>query len=60
MTEDERDLVCDKINSEGFGYCFTAYSSFQDIDDPEFHRLRENYTNAAEELANFLGVSCID
>ena len=44
-----------KVSSEGFDYAFRRYSSFQGIDDPEFHRLREAYVKAAEELERYIG-----
>jgi hypothetical protein len=47
-------FVRDKIDSEGFDYAFRCYSRFEDVKDPEFHRLREAYVKAAEELDSYI------
>lgn len=43
-----------RINQEGFHYCFTQYSSFKDIDDPIFHKLRLDYIKSAEKLSLYI------
>lgn len=43
-----------KIKSEGFHYCFKLYSSFEEIKDPEFHRLRLEYLESALTLENYI------
>lgn len=48
------DNVADSIDNEGFDYCFRHYSSFTDIVDSEFHRLRERYIAAANELGDYV------
>jgi hypothetical protein len=42
------------IDNEGFDYCFRSYSSFEEIDDPKFHKLREAYVEAAEALEDYV------
>ena len=37
------EMVRYRMNTEGFHYCFKHYSSFIDVDDDEFHRLRNKY-----------------
>jgi hypothetical protein len=39
-----------RMDAEGFHYCFESYSSFQEIEDTEFHRLREAYLTASRNL----------
>lgn len=46
--------VRDKIESEGFDYAFRFYSHFKEVEDPEFHRLRTAYVEAANALDSYL------
>lgn len=39
-----------RMDAEGFHYCFEKYSSFQEIEDAEFHRLREAYLMASRNI----------
>lgn len=48
--------VLDTVENEGFGYAFIDYSDFKDIDDPEFHKLREAYCAAHKALAEYIGL----
>ena len=50
MTKQEKELVLDKIEDEGFDYCFIHYSDWEEIKDKKFHALREAYIKAATEL----------
>ena len=43
-----------RINQEGFHYCFMHYSSFKDIEDAEFHKLRLQYIEAAKKLQSYV------
>jgi hypothetical protein len=43
-----------RIRSEGLHYCFAHYSEFGEIIDPEFHRLRTAYLEAAGELEAYV------
>lgn len=56
MNGKQLDYVRDTVENEGFHYAFTGYSDFADIKDAEFHKLREAYVSAAEQLAEYLGV----
>jgi hypothetical protein len=47
--------VRNTVNLEGFDYAFRHYSNFEEVKDPEFHRLREAYVAAAEALAKYTG-----
>lgn len=55
MTDHERERVRSAIQSEGFSYAFIHYSAFRDVEDPEFHRLREAYCIAHEALQAYIG-----
>jgi hypothetical protein len=54
MTEEDKDYVKSKIDSEGLDYTFRMYSDFKEIKDEEFHRLRNAYTKACEDLIEYL------
>jgi hypothetical protein len=43
-----------RINDDGFHYCFDSYSNFDEIEDSEFHRLREAYLKASRNLESYL------
>jgi len=51
--EDFADLRS-RMNQEGFHYCFKHYSSFTDIEDEKFHKLRKAYLKAADELEKYI------
>ena len=46
--------VRDRVEIEGFEYAFRSYSDFPEVEDPEFHRLREAFVKAADELETYL------
>lgn len=57
MTPEEQsqwENVAYRMDEEGFHYCFDSYSSFAEIQDPEFHRLREAYLRAAQKLEDYV------
>ena len=56
MSEEEKELVKYRVDEEGLDYTFQCYSSFEEIEDEEFHRLRKNYIEAAEELEKYLSI----
>ncbi len=43
-----------KIKAEGIHYCFDGYSNWEEIKDPEFHRLRLSYLEAVEAITNYV------
>lgn len=53
--EDQWELLAAKIDSEGFDYCFTSYSSWKEIQDPKFHELRKAYKEASKALEDYIG-----
>lgn len=48
--------VIDTIEAEGFDYAFTGYSNFEEVQSEEFHKLRKEFLEARQRLADFLGV----
>ena len=54
MKKKEREEVQAIVGNEGFDYAFRHYTSFEEITDPEFHRLRKAYVEAAEALAEYV------
>lgn len=43
-----------RMGAEGFHYCFNDYSSWDEIEDEEFHKLRLNYLKAAKLLEEYV------
>jgi hypothetical protein len=43
-----------RMRAEGMDYCFENYSSFEEIEDPKFHELRESYLKASRELKSYV------
>jgi hypothetical protein len=57
MSEEEKENwenVHYRMDAEGFHYCFESYSSFKEIEDEEFHRLRNEYLTAASKLEKYI------
>ena len=44
------------VDNEGFDYAFRNYSDFKEVKDEEFHKLRKAYVDAADALAEYIGV----
>lgn len=57
MTGPELDNVRDRVEQEGFHYCFVSYSDFAEIKDAKFHKLRKAFVKASEDLAAYLGLT---
>ena len=51
----EKDEICSVIDNEGFDYTFTSKTSFKDIKDEEFHKLRNEYIQAQKKLSKYVG-----
>ena len=57
MTEEEFEnfvAVEYRMDKEGMDYCFEHYSSFKEIKDEEFHRLRNNFLTSMKEIRNYV------
>lgn len=48
------EMVRYRMESEGFHYCFKHYSTFMNVDDNEFHRLRLKYLGSSEDLEQYV------
>jgi len=59
-TFEDFQFVKAKMRDEGFHYCFKHYSSFEDIRDKEFHRLRRKYLKWANRLEEYVNEKSID
>ena len=51
---EEIEMVRYRMDAEGFHYCFKHYSSFEDVDDDEFHKLRNMYLQVSEALETYV------
>jgi hypothetical protein len=47
-------LVNSKMKHEGLHYCFIHYSSFEEIEDEEFHKLRKLYIDVSKKLEEYI------
>ncbi len=54
MTRSERQEVKDTIDIEGFDYTFRYHSDFEHIEDEKFHELVKKYSEAANELEDYI------
>lgn len=54
MTEQEKKRVRDDIDNEGFHYNFHSYDTYDWIEDPKFHDLREAYLQSVEDLEEYI------
>lgn len=46
--------VKNKMQNEGFHYCFTGYSDWKEIKDKEFHKLKAEYLESAKRLEEYI------
>ena len=51
---EEFRMVEYRMRAEGFHYCFKSYSSFEEVEDEEFHRLRLAYLISVDELEKYV------
>lgn len=57
---DDFCYVQNKMENEGFHYCFEGYSNWDDIHDKQFHVLRENYKRSAKELEDYVDLKATE
>lgn len=43
-----------RMDAEGFHHCFQGYSDFEEIEDEEFHKLREEYLKISTKLEEYV------
>ena len=51
---EDYEMVRYRIESEGMEYCFKHYSTFEEIEDEEFHKLREEFLESASKLRGYV------
>lgn len=57
MTEEELDdwqAVHYRMDNEGIDYCFEHYSSFEEIKDEEFHKLRLEFLESMKKIREYV------
>ncbi len=57
MSEEELEnwqMVRYRMNDEGIEYCFKHYSSFEEIEDEEFHKLRNELLKSMEKIRSYV------
>jgi hypothetical protein len=57
MTEEEFDnwkAVDYRMREEGIDYCFEHYSSFKEIEDEEFHKLRLEFLESMKKIREYV------
>jgi len=54
MTIEEKEDVIYRIENEGIDYTFNGYSTFLEIEDEKFHKLRKNYIKSCDEMNEHL------
>ena len=43
-----------RMNNEGIDYCFEYYSSFKEIEDEEFHKLRQEFLDSMKKIREYV------
>jgi hypothetical protein len=57
MTEEEYEdwtMVRYRMDNEGIEYCFEHYSSFEEIKDEEFHKLRLELLESMRNIRHYV------
>ena len=57
MTEKELEdwkAVQYRMDNEGIDYCFEHYSSFEEIKDEEFHKLRLEFLESMKKIREYV------
>jgi len=52
--KEDFEYLQSKIENEGFHYCFVHYSSFKEIKDEHFHKLRKEYLRIGKALEDYI------
>jgi len=43
-----------RMKNEGIDYCFEHYSSFKEIEDEEFHKLRQEFLDSMKKIREYV------
>ncbi|MCK9574729.1 MAG: hypothetical protein WC979_03265 [Candidatus Pacearchaeota archaeon] len=49
-----------RMKEEGFHYCFNGYSSWKEINDAEFQKLKDEYIESAKRLEYYVKAKVIE
>lgn len=60
LTQDEVEMLQDKIDWEGFSYCFNGYSNWKEIKSTKFHNLLNDWQDSQRAFIDFLIKNGID
>ena len=47
-------MVRYRMDNEGIDYCFEKYSSFEEIKDEEFHKLRLEFLDSMKKIREYV------
>lgn len=47
-------MVQYRMDNEGIDYCFEKYSSFEEIKDEEFHKLRLDFLDSMKKIRKYV------
>jgi hypothetical protein len=56
LSTEEKELINGVVDGEGFDYGFAHYTDFPEIDDKEFHELRNEYLEARQNLLDYCDI----
>lgn len=51
---EDYEMVRYRMDDEGMEYCFKYYSTFEEIEDEEFHKLREEFLESSAKLREYV------
>lgn len=54
LSKEDTELILSYIETDGFNYTFTSKSSFDNIENADFHKLRLAYLGAEDGLEDYL------
>ena len=43
-----------RMDNEGMDYCFESYSSWNEIEDEEFHKLRQEFLDSMKKIREYV------
>lgn len=54
LSKEDTEIILSYIETDGFNYTFTSKSSFDNIENADFHKLRLAYLEAEDGLEDYL------
>ena len=54
MKTEDKKMVVEAIDGEGFEYAMIHYSDWKEVKDEKFHALRKQYVNAMKEIKKYI------